>query len=351
MPSGHLGFSRQTYETAIRSGLDGVITCTPFDRQVARLISRIRVPVIAMHDSWMHRRECASALRFALTDHVEVGRTAARYLLSLGRFATFAYLGDTERNRWGRARKLGFERELSRHGIRCQAFEPRLSTQRLIERTAFSSWLAKLPRPIALFAANDRMAAQAIACCRAMSVEVPKEVAVLGVDNDEMQCASCEPRLSSIQPKFVETGYAAAATLDCLLHGGGSVPKVQLFGIVQVVERASTRPLSPSVKLTEDALAFIDANASAALTPELVARHLGVSRQLLDLRFRELHLGTVAGAIRKARLAEVQRLLRETRLSIRIIGSRCGFRNELSLKNIFRRQFGQTMTDYRRQAL
>ena len=118
----------------------------------------------------------------------------------------------------------------------------------------------------------------------------------------------------------------------------------------ELIERDTTRPLPPAVRLVENALALIDANGAAPLSVEDVARRLHVSRPLLDLRFRELGRGTVAAAVRRRRLDEVKRLLATTDYTIRRIGSLCDFENEFALKNLFRRTFGQSMSDYRSSA-
>ena len=80
-----------------------------------------------------------------------------------------------------------------------------------------------------------------------------------------------------------------------------------------------------------------------------MAEHLGVSRPLLDLRFRETQRYTVGQLITSTRLGEVARRLRETKLSISSIQELCGFRNANALKNLFKSRYGMSMRDYRRR--
>lgn len=348
LPSTHVEPTREQLADILGPGVDGILVATPFNPALARALLRAKAPVVALHDSWTHRPRISYRIHFVFNDHVRIGRLAARYFISLGHFAAHAFLRDTENNRWGRGRMLGFERELAEHGIESRAFTPQHSALRMLDRPRFNTWLKAQPKPLALFAANDRMAVQAIGACHDLGLRVPTDVAILGVNNDETLVSSCEPRLSSIAPDFHAVGYAAAEMLDDLMRGR-MTPRLRLFANARLVERASTAPLKPSVKLVEDALAFIAAQPSEAhLTPTAVARKLRVSRPLLDLRFRELKKGTLAAAIRRRKLEEVARLLRETDFTIRRIGAACGFENERSLKNIFRRVFGVPMTDYRR---
>lgn len=349
LPSSHLEFTAKQLGEIISGGIDGAIISAHFDAAMAKILSKAGIPTVLMHDSWIHRSESGENFRFAITNHVQVGRIAARHFLSLGRFAAYAFLGDTERNRWGLARRKGYELALAAHGKTCSVFTPTSSPLRLLSRERFCKWMSSRPKPLALFAASDRMAVQAITFCHGLGLRIPDDVAVLGVDNDETLVLSCEPRLSSIAPDFPSAGYAAAKMLDDMMSGL-RVAKVRLFGVRELVERASTSFLPPSVKLVEDALAFIASCDLKDLSPESVARHLRASRPLLDLRFRELKRGTVASAIRTRRLDEVTRLLRETDFTIRRIGAICGFANERSLKNIFRHAFGIPMTDYRRSS-
>ncbi len=66
---------------------------------------------------------------------------------------------------------------------------------------AVAAWLRKqLPHPLALFACNDIRGQQVLNACREHQIKVPEEVAVMGVDNDEVLCSLCHPPLTSIEP-------------------------------------------------------------------------------------------------------------------------------------------------------
>lgn len=346
LPSTHLQLTAESLRHILSNGLDGAIFASRYDAKIAHLLAHAGIPTILMHDSWMHRPHVGPNFRFALTDHVAVGRLAASHFLSLGRFAAYGFIGDTERNRWGQGRQIGFLRQLKQRGLTACVFTPSPSTLRLLDRERFCRWLKAQRMPLALFAASDRIAVQAIGCCRALGLNVPKDVAILGVDNDATLISSCTPPLSSILPNFTDAGYAAAHMLEDILSGK-KTPRTMLFAPIRLMERASTAPTAPSAKLVEDARAYIAAHATEGLTPETLANALHVSRTLLDLRFRESKQGSVAKVIKNRQLEEVSRLLRTTALPARQIGRLCGFENERSLKNIFKRAFGKTMTDYR----
>ena len=117
-----------------------------------------------------------------------------------------------------------------------------------------------------------------------------------------------------------------------------------------IVRRESTADVSHSGKLVQKAVAFIRKNAVRGISVEEVAKHLGCSRRLLDLRFRELQGCTVGETIIDERLGEVKRLLATTREPIESIAIACGYENSNYLKNLFKKRFGVTMRDYRRRA-
>ena len=115
-----------------------------------------------------------------------------------------------------------------------------------------------------------------------------------------------------------------------------------------MIERESTAPVSPARALILRALAYIDAHATDDITVLDVVRHLGVSRSLAELRFRQFHSSTIAQAIRERRLGEVCKLLTKTRRPIATISKECSFKNVNHLKNIFRARFGMSMREFRK---
>ena len=121
------------------------------------------------------------------------------------------------------------------------------------------------------------------------------------------------------------------------------------FGVKRVVIRESTPRLSLTEGLIARAKEFIDKHATDGISPGDVAVHLGVSRPLLDLRFRETQKTSVGRLITETKLSEVARKLRETRLSITTIQETCGFKNANALKNLFKRHYNMSMRDWRKQ--
>jgi len=195
---------------------------------------------------------------------------------------------------------------------------------------------------------HDTRAAQVIECCRRLGLKIPKQVSLIGVDNDRVICDFTVPPLSSISLDHEQVGVRAAAQLAAMmLRKAPSKRKTVKCPAKTVVVRETTRPLSPSGQLVHNALAFIDLHACEGIRVTDVVKHLGVSRALADLRFREVENRSILDTIIDRRLAEVVRLLFSTHYSITRISLVCGFKNPKHLKRLFKSRYGSSMREYR----
>ena len=118
---------------------------------------------------------------------------------------------------------------------------------------------------------------------------------------------------------------------------------------VRLVERASTKPLPPATRLVDHALAFIDENYRTPITPRDVARHLGVSRRLIDLRFRQLQHATLLATITERRLAALCKMLKEENGPLRDLIAACGFSSAVRAAHLFKEHYGISMSAYRKE--
>ena len=173
---------------------------------------------------------------------------------------------------------------------------------------------------------------------------------MLGVGNDPLICEHTTPPLSSVVPRFEDESYRAARELQAMMLRH-RIPAIRErpCGVKEVVFRASTTASKTPAALVQRALAFIDSHALEGISAHDVVSHLRVSRSLADLRFREVARTSILEAILERRFREVKRLLRETDLRITEVAIRCGYRDANYLKNLFKKRFGVTMRDWRRQ--
>ena len=195
---------------------DGWIVRAP-DVRALRRLARLGRPVVDA--LYAHPIPSFAAVR---TDNVGIGRLAARHFLSR-RFASFAYCGY-RRVLFSDLRRDGYARELKANGFRTAIFRPVYDPARRYGRgvllgehlgvspdaAELAAWLARLPRPLAVFCCDDVRAAEVLRLARRRCLRVPDDVAVLGVDDDPSYCMFSSPRLSSVDPDAHGIGVAAA---------------------------------------------------------------------------------------------------------------------------------------------
>lgn len=218
-----------------------------------------------------------------------------------------------------------------------------------VEQKGLAAWLQRLPKPAGLMTANDVRGRQVLDTCLVAGVSVPDQIAVLGVDNDELICNGAIPTLSSIQRDTLSCGFLAAQLLDRQMRKGARRRQVLTYGASRIVTRDSTQTgTAPADLVASRAREFIRINAGERIGVPDVVRHLNVSRRLAELRFRAAFGTSLLEEIRSARLERVRRLLAETDLSLAEICSRCDYQTDIHLRRLFKARFGCSMREYRR---
>ena len=282
---------------------------------------------------------------FVNDDANEIAQSAAKHLMSCSGVRSFAFAPSRAPTRWSRDRESAFAEALrqKRHSLSVYG-GPGDSRQTL------GKWLQALEKPSAVLAAFDDRARDVLEACRANGIEVPGQLSVLGIGNDEPICEMAVPALSSVDVDFEREGYVAARELQAMmLRHRPPARREILCGVKEVAFRASTSAMKTPEALVQRAKEIIDRHALDGITAADVVARLHVSRSLADLRFREVTGTSILEAILARRLGEVKRLLRDTDLRISEIAARCGYRDANYLKNLFRKRTGMSMREWRRQ--
>jgi LacI family transcriptional regulator len=204
---------------------------------------------------------------------------------------------------------------------------------------------------VALFACNDTAGLKLAELCRRSGLKVPAELAILGVDDEDILCELALPSLSSIALDLDSIGYQAAALLDRLLAGGrGSSARTRsvLVRPKEIAERDSTRVFTCEDSLVERAVRFIRGRGGDRLRVSDVVAALPASRRSLELRFRRAVGRSIHDEIVRARLARARALLRDTEARISDVAAECGFGSSQRLHAVFRAAEGCSPGAYRR---
>lgn len=330
---------------------DGVIADLD-DPRISKRVAGLEIPVVGIGGI---KPECPlnRTVSTVNTHNRKIAAMAAEYLMRLG-LQSFGYCGVSlpSIDPWNRERRETFETCLKENGHACSVYAGRFTPSHSWEQLQESlfAWLAPLPKPAGIMAANDGRARHVLEACRRFGLRVPDDVAVIGVDNDELICELATPPLTSIVQGTEEIGYQAAAMLDRLMRRRTRGVMSLLVDPVAVVERASTDLVATGDRVVSAALTYIRQNACGGLGVSDVARGIGVSRSTLDGHFQRVVGRTAHDEIQRVQLNAVRNLLTTTQLPLDEIARRVGFCHAQYLASLFRRVSGQTPGQYRRRA-
>lgn len=207
-------------------------------------------------------------------------------------------------------------------------------------------WLKSLRKPVGLMACNDVCGREVLQACATAALKVPDEVAVVGVDNDEMMCELSNPPLSSVALDLELAGYDAALLLDSLIKDQVSAGEVWVRP-THVVSRRSSDAIAQEDPIVARALQFIRDRASQNLAVTEVYEEVGVSRRTLERRFMHAINRTVLSEIVRRRVERAKRLLLETDMPCYEIAAEAGFGSLNSFNRTFGRSEGMTAQTFR----
>ncbi len=343
-------FTPDALRAEMANGLDGIIASEPGPDKTAHLVRDSDIPVSFIGDAGPILSQRSLRIAYTRNDDEYIGHLGARYLVSLGAHRSYGFVPTTSRQYWSDFRQKGFTDELTKRCIAADIFHSPGMAGTKEDLEALKDWLAALPKPAAVMTAWDTRATQVLNICKDARIKVPNQIAVLGVDNDELLDESCIPPLSSIMPDHEKLGYVAARELERLLSGrqqntdGGFLARP-----VKIVERESAIASAPAAHLITRATDYIRRHATEGIKVDDVVSHLGVSRRLADLRFQQFNGESINDTITRYRLDAVKKMLATTNRPIRSISESCGYADHAYLKTLFKRRFGCTMREWRRQ--
>lgn len=288
-------------------------------------------------------------------DSAATARLAARELLETGS-AELAFVPSRERRHWSEERGHAFEQAARLNGRKCHTMRCPENVgadgDPTVWQRSLRDFLRALPRPCGVFAANDATAAEVLAAARFEGLEVPGDLAVIGVDNFVETCENTVPTLSSVEPDFRAAGRMAAARLLDMTRTGARHPAARSlsFGPLGVVRRASTRRVAASDRHAALALEKIRREACSGLRARDVASLFPCSRRMADARFRKAAGRSILEEIHAVRLEAAKRLLVQSDMPLKAISDFCGFENPNSMRKFFRRETGAAMRIWRAKA-
>jgi len=211
------------------------------------------------------------------------------------------------------------------------------------------TWVESLPKPVGIMVASDQFGPDILTACKEAGLVVPDQVSLVGVDNDLPFCEICQPRLSSVEPNHELVGYEAARILDGILNTGDSVSShLQVPPRILHVRQSSDATALEDPALVK-ALRYIRSNACDQISVDDIARASGVSRSVLQRRFKASLKQTVLESILSVRINRAKEMLSTTGLPLPDVAERSGFKHQEYLGYVFKKRIGCTPGQYRSQ--
>ena len=319
---------------AIRSLLrlwrpDGVVG----DRRFAGMRAFASIPLVVIGSPGSRPPGYA---RFVANDPVPTVSLAVEELRRL-RYPDYAFAGACTDEPWCAERERAVRAALARYGLDCLSFFPdaRQTEDSPARHRALRAWLATLPKPCALLAANDTVGRSVLAAAKALGIRVPDDLAVCGVDNDTETCLHASPTLTSVEPDFYGGGLLAGELIVRAAERRANVPRVATFGALRVRRRESTSPAVVRDSLARKALSLIAAKAASGLAAADVVALFDCSRRSAEMRFRRATGMSILEAILAERVETAKALLRRPGLKLEAVAALSGWKTY----SVFRRHF------------
>ncbi len=332
------------------SKLSGVIG--RLDSRIIESIRRLNVPCVDVRCA-----ESFPGIPQVETDDRKVAQLAFEHLWERG-FRRFAFCG-LQHAHFSEARLEAFRECVQAAGCSLSIYETpgqreatlaSLEESGMFDLKAMPKWLASLEPPTGLFVCNDIRGQQILNVCRGLDLNVPDDVAVIGVDDDDAICPLSDPPLSSIRPDAERVGYRAAEILNVMMNGEPVSQAIEYVPPKSVVQRLSTQVIAVEDREVARVCRFIREHACDGIDVNDVAAFTRLSRRQLERRFRRELKRTPHQEITAIQVAKVQQLLRETEMTLEEIAPLAGYGHKESLSAVFKRECGETPGEYRRRA-
>lgn len=326
---------------------DGIIARVATRRNEA-VLAALGVPVVNVSG-----QIATPGLPLINTDDLRVGAMALGHLHGRG-YRQFAYCGNTT-HLGSRLRYRGFCAEARRLGVSTpipQHILPQGDQNAPYPdatRTRLAAWLQTLPRPVGILGFTDRVALELDEACAIIDRRVPEEVAILGVGNDLARVEFAHVALSSIQLNTQQIGQLAAEALQAMMDGRTVNPGETLVSPQKIVTRLSTDRFAVDDEMVALALNHMREHVGNTIYVEDVARAAGVTRRVLELRFRAVLGTSVYAEAQRLHFERALELMPEPDLSLGEIAYASGFESPSVFAAAFRRRHGVTPTEYRRR--
>ncbi|VGO14193.1 Xylose operon regulatory protein [Pontiella desulfatans] len=287
-------------------------------------------------------------------DNHAIGQMAAEHLVEC-KLDRFAFVGLTGLCHV-RERYEGFSQILEKNGGNCTLvqYQPEVVrgehvSEELVSPERLMDALRDLELPVGIMTSSDRVGFAVLEACRRLGLRSPEDVALIGVDNDEMYCNLAYSSMTSIAPNARAVGFKAAAMLDKLMNGEELARSRILIPPKRIIFRNSTDMTRSEYPEVARALRFIRNHANEFIDVTNVLDVVPVSRRWLEMKFKDEVGHGIYQEIRRVHVERARELLLTTDWPVSRVAKESGFNNTERFEFAFQKLLEMSATEFRRQ--
>lgn len=313
-----------------------------WDHEGTNLLKTLDIPVI------LQNYKDRSAHFSNLTgDYIGTGEMAARFFIKR-RYRNFAFYGN-KGVVWSRERAEGFRKEIEQTGGNYYYFESEnLSGEQWnSSHIQLDQWLLSLPKPVGLFACDDSFALQVSEICKINNIQIPQEIALLGVDNDELMCNLSDPPISSIVLDVEKGGYEAGRLIDQFISKKRTNSIDIVIKPIRFELRQSTEKYNISNEYISKIVNYIEDNFTSEISIESLTKLVPLSRRNLEVKFKNEMNTSIYQFILDCRIEFFAHLLLTTDRPLFDLALESGFTDYKNISRVFKKFKGCTPMEYR----
>lgn len=286
-------------------------------------------------------------------DYELTGAMAAERLSGQG-FKNFGFFGYGGGVCWSDGRLQGFRNRLAELGREDSIYvfnKRNLDNLWDYDIAELHDWLTSIPKPIGIFACDDNQAEILLEACQGFNINVPLEVAIMGVDNDEVTCNLTSPALTSVNMDIEKGGFETAEMAAHMVADRNFKGHDIVIRPIAVVGRGSTAIMATKDPVVAQAMRFIYENRTRKLLVSDVLKQVPVSRRLLEQHFKEATGTSIYTVISNLRMDYFAQQLITTSDTISEIAARMDEPDTKSISRRFMALKGCTPSEYRKREL
>lgn len=285
-------------------------------------------------------------------DYTLTGTMAAEYFISKGftNFGFFGYNGVC----WSDERCEAFRARIEKSSLGGSFYMydgQNIDNMWYYDQSELTEWLISLPKPIAIMACDDNQGNILLQACELCGIHVPFDVAIIGVDNDEILCNMSNPSMSTINVDIERGGADAAAMAERMVKDPSYKGEDVVLEPLTVVERLSSSVFATNDKEVLMALRFIHANLDSKIMVTDVLDNVPMSRRLLEHRFKKMTGMTIYNYISIQRIERFAQLLISSNDSISDIAAKMDEFDTKGISRRFKDLKGCTPSEFRKKRM